>query len=155
MAVVKLAAAVVVYEERVLVVRRSKDENFLPGIWGVPCGKVGSNESAPEAVLRELQEETGLKGDVIGHVGISRFFSFWRGRKVRNVQDNYLVRPQVNPSDTDSSNMPKVSVPKEDQDWKWVQANEIDRAELELDEHNLNTIRQGLVARSAQGPTAR
>ena len=36
----ELAAAIVVHNDRVLVVRRSKEEVFLPRNWGIPCGKI-------------------------------------------------------------------------------------------------------------------
>lgn len=35
-----------------------------PGIWAFPGGSIEKDESPKEAVLRELKEETGLKGEV-------------------------------------------------------------------------------------------
>ncbi|MDX6346920.1 MAG: 8-oxo-dGTP diphosphatase, partial [Streptomyces sp.] len=43
-----MAAAVVVHDDRVLTVRRSFGERFLPGVWGVPCGKLDAGET-PES----------------------------------------------------------------------------------------------------------
>jgi 8-oxo-dGTP diphosphatase len=80
-----LAAAVVVEGDRVLVVRRSKLERFHPCVWGVPCGKVDSGESAPEAAVRELWEETGLAGKVVRYLGFSRFSSVWHGQMADNI----------------------------------------------------------------------
>ena len=50
----RLAAAVTVHRDRVLVVRRSETERFLPRVWGVPCGKIDPGESADDAAVREL-----------------------------------------------------------------------------------------------------
>jgi 8-oxo-dGTP diphosphatase len=142
---IELAAAIVVHEGRVLLVRRSNSEHLWPGVWGVPCGKVERDESPPQAVLRELREETGLGGVVGSFAGRSEFSSNWRGRTVRNVQSNYIVYPEVDPTDIDSDNMPIVRPPKKDQASEWVEAGKVHTV-IGLDEHNLTTIRQGLAA---------
>lgn len=141
----RLAAAVVIHKDHVLIIRRSHTEGFLPGRWGVPCGKIDEGESAQHAVLRELYEETGLSGSVAGWVGRSNFPSTWRGQHVTNVQDNYLV--SIRPTRVDRTGMPEVTLPKEDQDAQWVPASQI--GTVGLDQHNLRTIRQGLDRRSA------
>lgn len=155
MADLKLAAAIVVHHGRVLIVRRSDTETFWPGVWGVPCGKLEGNESPSEAVLRELREETGLSGKKVDFVGRSVFSSNWRGRAVENIQNNYLVEPEVNPADTDSEDMPVIRTPKKDQESGWVDTDKLDSVQG-LDEHNLRTIRQGLAAQaSPSGPEFR
>lgn len=40
------------------------------GQWGFPKGHVEANESPEEAALRELAEETGLEGKLIGLAGV-------------------------------------------------------------------------------------
>ena len=52
----RLAAAVVMHEGRVLLVRRSETERFLPLVWGVPCGKLEPGESPEDGALRELRK---------------------------------------------------------------------------------------------------
>ncbi|MED5392848.1 MAG: NUDIX domain-containing protein [Actinomycetota bacterium] len=52
--------AVVVDDDRLLLVRRSTDPEC--GRWSVPGGRVEAGESMVAAVLRELREETGLEG---------------------------------------------------------------------------------------------
>lgn len=133
---VELAAAIVVHQGQILIVRRSDNEGYKPGVWGVPCGKINAGEHPDKAVLRELREETGLLGEVIGRVGESEFSSPWG----KNRQINYLVRPLR--SKYGDGEPPAVDPPEEDQEWEWVPTSKIEKADL--DDHNLQTIRQGL-----------
>ncbi|WP_343243061.1 NUDIX hydrolase [Streptomyces sp. SID12501] len=128
----RLAAGVVVHDDRVLVVRRSYREGFLPGVWGVPCGKLDEGERPEEAVLRELEEETGLKGQVLAAAGERVFVSEWDGRTVHSCQSNFLIRPLTF----------DVVLPEPDQAYRWVSTEKLEDAGL--DEHNLGTIRQAL-----------
>lgn len=45
---------------RILVVRRSDEEDWLPGQWQLPCGAVEEGEAPPEAAAREVREEVGV-----------------------------------------------------------------------------------------------
>jgi 8-oxo-dGTP diphosphatase len=133
--VLHLAAAILVYDHRVLVVRRSLTERFLPCVWGVPCGKIDSGEAAHQAAIRELREETGLAGKVVRYVGQSVFHSVWRGRPLRNVQRNFLVHPLGVPGE--------VRLPKDDQESAWLSRDEIPHF-AGLDLYNLQVLRQWL-----------
>ncbi len=141
---IDLAAAIVMHRDHVLIVRRSMTEKFLPGVWSLPCGKVGAGENPTDAVLRELREETGLDGTVIRFAGTSLpFESNFRGTAVRNLQRNYVV--QLRGPAARAQAWPEVKLPdKETQDFRWVPVGEIDKAGL--DEHNRRAIRQGLTS---------
>ncbi len=47
-------------EGRILVVKRSALDDHKPGVWETPGGGVDHEESPQEALMREVQEETGL-----------------------------------------------------------------------------------------------
>ncbi|MEU5778417.1 NUDIX hydrolase [Streptomyces venezuelae] len=121
---------VVVFRRRVLLVRRSETERFLPGVWGVPCGKLEPGESPRDGVLRELKEETGLLGRVLRKVGESSFVSTYRGHEVKNWQDNFLVRPLTF----------DVTLPLPDQDHRWLAP--ADLGTVRIDDYNREIVRQ-------------
>ncbi|MHA1577782.1 MAG: NUDIX hydrolase [Candidatus Thorarchaeota archaeon] len=55
--------AVVLGSEGVLLVRRVKDPG--KGLWSIPGGGVEVGETQKEAVIREVQEETGIECEVM------------------------------------------------------------------------------------------
>ncbi len=59
------AAACVLDSDGVLLQRRGDD-----GMWGLPGGAIELGESAEEAVLREVLEETGIRVQVTNLIGI-------------------------------------------------------------------------------------
>ncbi|MCD2435848.1 NUDIX hydrolase [Acidaminococcus sp. NSJ-142] len=48
-------------EGRLLITQRKADKEWAPLKWEIPGGGVRAGETSEEAVLREVQEETGLK----------------------------------------------------------------------------------------------
>ena len=129
----RLAAAVVMDDDnRVLLVRRSEKERFLPRVWGVPCGKLEPGESPEAGVLRELKEETGLRGEIVARIGESSFVSEYRGHEVKNWQQNFRVRLLSDPGE--------IKLPEADQDSKWLGLQRL--TEVDIDDYNLDVVRQ-------------
>ena len=44
-----------------------------PGIWALPKGKIDPGESAAEAAVREVREETGVEGRLVEKLGDVRY----------------------------------------------------------------------------------
>lgn len=64
-----LAAGVILADgDRICLVRRAHDPGY--GKWTFPGGFVDVGEAPPAAALRELSEETGLKGEIERFVGV-------------------------------------------------------------------------------------
>jgi len=68
-----------------------------PGNWIFPKGHVERGETSEEAGVRELEEEAGVTGDVIGPAGEQEFD--WRGQPYR--VEYFLVRATGETDETD------------------------------------------------------
>ncbi len=55
-------------DDEVLLLKRKADVH-CPDVWSFPGGKVEADEMPLPAAVRELQEETGIKGKLWRHVG--------------------------------------------------------------------------------------
>ena len=129
---VVLVGAIPVVNNHVLVLQRSMSEKFMPGAWGLPCGKIEFGEDLERAVLRELKEEAGITGKVRRVVGYSTFMSKKDGQDIHNVQVNFEVEPFSTSVVLDHSN----------QNYRWISLDEL--AESDLDEFTIKTIMQCL-----------
>jgi 8-oxo-dGTP pyrophosphatase MutT (NUDIX family) len=61
-------------------------------VWGLPKGQIESGESAAEAAVREVREETGLESEVEASLGDTRYFYVWDGARIRKVVHMFLLR---------------------------------------------------------------
>lgn len=73
---------------RVLIARRAVEP--YKGMWDIPGGFIEPGESAEAAVVREAQEETGLRVEVVAYLGSAPDVYGDRGAPTLNVF--YLVR---------------------------------------------------------------
>ncbi len=62
------------------------------GTWALPKGLIGRGEAAESTALREVEEETGLRGKSLGKLGDVRYVYTWAGERVFKVVSFYLVR---------------------------------------------------------------
>ncbi|RME79141.1 MAG: NUDIX domain-containing protein [Methanobacteriota archaeon] len=66
-----VVGALVVKRRKVLILKRKQSDDFLPGLWELPSGKVEDGEDLIEALNREVEEETSQRikrvTDYAGH----------------------------------------------------------------------------------------
>lgn len=60
--------------------------------WGLPKGLIEPQESAEQAAVREVREETGLETAVEGDLGVVTYFYVWEGVRVHKVVHFFLLR---------------------------------------------------------------
>jgi 8-oxo-dGTP pyrophosphatase MutT (NUDIX family) len=63
-----------------------------PGVWALPKGLIGSGERPEETALREVAEETGAQGRLVGKLGDVRYVYTWGGERIFKVVSFYLLR---------------------------------------------------------------
>jgi 8-oxo-dGTP pyrophosphatase MutT (NUDIX family) len=76
--VVRAAGGIIVREAAVLLVHRSKYDD-----WSFPKGKLEEGESWAECAVREVEEETGLRCEPGEVVGRTRYFVLQGPKEVR------------------------------------------------------------------------
>jgi len=61
-------------------------------VWALPKGKIDPDESAAEAALREVREETGVEGRLVEKLGDVRYVYTFRGERIFKVVSFFLFR---------------------------------------------------------------
>jgi len=56
----KSAHVVIINDEKVLILRRSPTDEWMPNHYGLPGGKLNEGETIQEAACRECKEEAGI-----------------------------------------------------------------------------------------------
>lgn len=76
-------------EKKVLVTQHSKHKG-----WDFPKGHIELGESADQAAVREVEEETGVKAEIIEKVGATEYFYFEEKQKVLKTVVYFLMKYQ-------------------------------------------------------------
>jgi 8-oxo-dGTP diphosphatase len=128
--------AVIVHDDRVLVVRRATEP--LKGEWSVPGGMLELGEKLKDGIIREVQEETGLLVEPTEVLDV--FDSIWAdpdGRtRYHYVLIDYLCR-LVSGTALAATDVSEV---------RWVSAPELDS--LKMRDVTAAVIRKGLACGS-------
>jgi len=92
---VGVGAVVLDDDGRILLVKHvPKRDDFWGGQWMVPGGGLELGETLEEGVVREVEEETNLKVEVLRHVStLDRIVREGDGVKIHVVYVDFLVRP--------------------------------------------------------------
>jgi 8-oxo-dGTP pyrophosphatase MutT (NUDIX family) len=65
---------------------------FSGGVWWLPKGLVEAGESFEGAALREVKEETGFDGEIVGKIGENSYFFTRGGKRYLKTVHLYLMR---------------------------------------------------------------
>jgi 8-oxo-dGTP diphosphatase len=113
-----LTRALVRFGGKYLLLRKAKDD-FLPeniGRWECPGGKIHEGKMPAQEVLREVEEETGLKCKIIKELP---FVSM----KTNEIDSNCFIFLLEAPSR-------KIKLSNEHSEFKWVRASDVKNFEL-------------------------
>jgi ADP-ribose pyrophosphatase YjhB (NUDIX family) len=61
-------------------------------IWSLPKGHIEPGETAEEAALREVAEETGITARIVGVLGTINYWFIADGRRIHKTVHHYLMR---------------------------------------------------------------
>ena len=61
-------------------------------LWSLPKGHIEAGETAEQAAVREVAEETGISGEIIGELGTIDFWFVAEGRRVHKTVRHFLLR---------------------------------------------------------------
>ena len=62
------------------------------GLWALPKGQIDPGESPQEAAVREVHEETGVRGRLVEKLGDVRYVYTWDGDRIFKVVSFFLLR---------------------------------------------------------------
>ena len=72
-------------------------------LWSLPKGHIEAGETVEQAAVREVAEETGITGRVLGQLGIIDFWFVAESRRVHKTVHHYLMLAEAGElSDADS-----------------------------------------------------
>jgi 8-oxo-dGTP pyrophosphatase MutT (NUDIX family) len=116
---IEAAGCLVVREGKILLLKRSKGGDY-PNCWGFPSGRINPREIPYDAMIRELEEETGIKTDLLFFLGKS-----------------YLVFPELSfiyyLFRLDVEAEPEIKLSDEHVDFKFQEPSKIDFSETVMD----------------------
>lgn len=72
-----VVSSILLLERKILLVKRGNKP--YKGKWCLPTGFAESDESIEDAALRELEEETGVQGKIVGHVDVDSCANYFYG----------------------------------------------------------------------------
>jgi 8-oxo-dGTP pyrophosphatase MutT (NUDIX family) len=61
-------------------------------LWSLPKGHIELGETAEQTAIREVAEETGIRGDVLASLGSIDYWFVTEGRRVHKTVHHYLLR---------------------------------------------------------------
>jgi 8-oxo-dGTP diphosphatase len=92
MKTILLVGSIVMQQGKILLLKRLETKKFLPGYYDLPGGKVEEGEDPNKAVLRELAEETGLKGEIIHPYNVWSTILSISGAQEHIIEIDYLMK---------------------------------------------------------------
>jgi 8-oxo-dGTP diphosphatase len=125
-----VVGACIMHEGKILLLKRSLNEKFLPGLIELPSGGIDAGEAMPRALIREVLEETNLTVESIDGLIDSFDYVSHSGKKAR--QFNFTVTVEdITPI--------KLNL-EEHSEYFWLEPNAHDLAQYNISEHTLATI---------------
>jgi 8-oxo-dGTP pyrophosphatase MutT (NUDIX family) len=83
-------------------------------LWSLPKGHIEAGETAEQAAVREVAEETGISGEILAELGTIDFWFVADGRRIHKTVRHYLLRAvsgQLSDADIEVAEVAWVPLP--------------------------------------------
>lgn len=120
-----------------LIGRRDRRGRLL---WSLPKGHLEENETAEDAAVREVAEETGISGEIVDRLGTIDFWFVAEGRRVHKTVHHFLLLARGGELSDADIEVAEVA---------WVPLPELAERLAYDDERELASRAEGLLARTA------
>lgn len=115
-------------------------------LWSLPKGHIEVGETAEETAIREVAEETGVRGSVLAALGSIDYWFVTEGRRVHKTVHHYLMRFSGGELCDDDVEVSEVA---------WVPIRELPSRLAYADERRLALVADELIDKlQADGPGA-
>jgi ADP-ribose pyrophosphatase YjhB (NUDIX family) len=109
-------------------------------LWSLPKGHLEEGETARDAAIREVQEETGIVGEIIGELGTIDFWFVADGRRIHKTVHHFLMRRTGGELSDEDIEVTEVA---------WVPMPQIDERLAYTDERELMDTARNLLGETA------
>jgi 8-oxo-dGTP diphosphatase len=107
-------AAVIMRDDKTLIVKRAATQRFAPNQWEFVSGFMEENETAEQTILRELKEEIGCEAKIIQSLSVY---------EVTDDEGRWVVVPFLVEIPESSA----ITLSQEHSDFMWVVKEELSR----------------------------
>jgi 8-oxo-dGTP pyrophosphatase MutT (NUDIX family) len=111
-------------------------------LWSLPKGHIEAGETAEQTAVREVAEETGIRGVVVAELGSIDYWFVTEGRRVHKTVHHYLMRSvggELSDADVEVTQV------------AWVPLGELDARLAYADERRLAEVANRLIDRMENG----
>jgi len=115
-------------------------------LWSLPKGHIEVGETAEQTAIREVAEETGIRGDVLAALGSIDYWFVTEGRRVHKTVHHYLMEFSGGELSDEDLEVTEVA---------WVPLTELPHRLAYADERRLAEVADELIDKlQAHGPSA-
>ncbi|WP_249353538.1 NUDIX hydrolase [Rhodococcus sp. RD6.2] len=111
-------------------------------LWSLPKGHIEQGETAEQTAIREVAEETGIRGSVLASLGSIDYWFVTEGRRIHKTVHHYLLRFQGGELSDEDVEVTEVA---------WVPLAELASRLAYADERRLAEVAGELLDRIAAG----
>lgn len=111
-------------------------------LWSLPKGHIEEGETSEQTAIREVAEETGIKGEVVAELGSIDYWFVTEGRRVHKTVHHYLLRSVGGELSDADIEVTQVA---------WVPLSELNSRLAYADERRLAEVANRLIDRMETG----